>query len=90
MKNLKKSLAAFLAVVLIVCMIPSESAFAAKKLNAPTPSAYTSGSNITVKWSKVKNATGYKVYYTTDSKFKKGVKSCTTTKTSTTVTKLKH
>ena len=90
MKNLMKNLAAFLAVVLMVCMMPSGSAFAAKKLNAPTPSAYTSGSNITVKWSKVKNATGYKVYYTTDSKFKKGVKSCTTTKTSTTVTKLKH
>ena len=90
MKNLKKNLAAFLAVVLMVCMIPSGSVFAAKKLAAPTPSAYTSGSNITVKWSKVKNATGYKVYYTTDSKFKKGIKSCTTTKTSTTVTKLKH
>ena len=90
MKNLKKNLAAFLAVVLMVCMMPSGSVFAAKKLNAPTPSAYTSCSNITVKWSKVKNATGYKVYYTTDSKFKKGVKSCTTTKTSTTVTKLKH
>ena len=90
MKNLKKSLAAFLAVVLMVCMMPSGSVFAAKKLNAPTPSAYTSGSNITVKWGRVKNATGYKVYYTTDSKFKKGVKSCTTTKTSTTVTKLKH
>ena len=90
MKNLKKSLAAFLAVMMIVCSIPSGSVFAAKKLAAPAPSAYTSGSNITVKWGKVKNATGYRVYYTTDSKFKKGVKSYTTTKTSTTITKLSH
>ena len=90
MKNLKKSLAAFLAVMMIVCSIPSGSVFAAKKLATPNPSAYTSGSNITVKWNKVKNATGYKVYYTTDSKFKKGVKSYTTTKTSTTITKLSH
>ena len=90
MKNLKKSLAAFLAVMMIVCSIPSGSVFAAKKLAAPAPSAYTSGSNITVKWGKIKNATGYRVYYTTDSKFKKGVKSYTTTKTSTTITKLSH
>ena len=90
MKNLKKGLAAFLAVMMIVCSIPSGSVFAAKKLAAPNPSAYTSGSNITVKWKKVKNATGYRVYYTTDSKFKKSVKSYTTTKTSTTITKLSH
>lgn len=60
MKNLKKSLAAFWAFVLIVCLMPTGNVFAAKKLNAPTPSAYTSDSNITVRWSKVKNATGYK------------------------------
>ncbi len=44
------------------------------------------GKKMTVKWSSDKNVTGYQVQYTTDSKFKKGVKTVTIRKNSTTST----
>lgn len=43
---------------------------------------------LTVKLNSVKGAKGYRVYYSTDKNFKKGVKSVDTTKTSVTVKKL--
>ena len=44
---------------------------------------------ITVKWKKTKNAKGYRVRYTLDKKFKKGVKSIKTRKTRVVIKKLK-
>lgn len=44
---------------------------------------------ITVKWKKTKNAKGYRVRYTLDKKFKKGVKSIKTRKTRAVIKKLK-
>ena len=46
---------------------------------------------MTVKWGKNKNVTGYQIQYSTDSKFKKSVKTVTISKngtTSTTISKL--
>lgn len=63
-------------------------AFAASAPKAPSISVSTGDSAFTVSWKKVKGATGYKVYYTTDSKFKKGIKSVSTKSTKKTVSKL--
>lgn len=63
-------------------------AFAASAPKAPSISVSTGDSAFTVSWKKVKGATGYKVYYTTDSKFKKGIKSISTKSTKKTVSKL--
>ena len=59
MKRVKQTISVFLALLMLITALPLQVS-AAKKLDAPTPSAYTSDSNITVRWSKVKNATGYK------------------------------
>lgn len=45
--------------------------------------------SFTIKLNKIKNAKGYRIYYTTDKKFKKGVKHVDVTKTTATVKKLK-
>ena len=50
---------------------------------------YLKKKKITVKWKKTKNAKGYRVRYTLDKKFKKGVKSIKTRKTRVVIKKLK-
>lgn len=56
------------------------------KANIKSIKAAKKSAKVSIK--AVNNATGYKVYYSTDKNFKKGVKSKTTTKTSITLTKL--
>ncbi len=46
------------------------------------------GKKLTVKWKKVKGATGYQIQYTTDKKFKKGIKSKELKKNNITLAKL--
>lgn len=84
---MKKGLAALLAVLMLFTSVPI-TAFAASAPKAPSISVSTGDSAFTVSWKKVKGATGYKVYYTTDSKFKKGIKSVSTKSTKKTVSKL--
>ena len=85
--TIKKGLAALLAVLMLFTSIPI-TAFAASAPKAPSISVSTGDSAFTVSWKKVSGATGYKVYYTTDSKFKKGIKSVSTKSTKKTVSKL--
>ena len=87
MTIMKKGFAVLLAVLLLFTSVPI-TAFAASAPKAPSISASTGDSAFTVSWKKVKGATGYKVYYTTDSKFKKGIKSISTKSTKKTVSKL--
>lgn len=84
---MKKGLAVFLAVLMLFTSVPI-TAFAASAPKAPSISVSTGDSAFTVSWKKVKGATGYKVYYTTDSKFKKGIKFVSTKSTKKTVSKL--
>lgn len=85
--TIKKGLAALLAVLMLFTSVPV-TAFAASAPKAPSISVSTGDSAFTVSWKKVSGATGYKVYYTTDSKFKKGIKSVSTKSTKKTVSKL--
>ena len=85
--TIKRGLAALLAVLMLFTSVPV-TAFAASAPKAPSISVSTGDSAFTVSWKKVSGATGYKVYYTTDSKFKKGVKSVSTKSTKKTVSKL--
>lgn len=84
---MKKGLVVFLAVLMLFTSVPI-TAFAASAPKAPSISVSTGDSAFTVSWKKVKGATGYKVYYTTDSKFKNGIKSVSTKSTKKTVSKL--
>lgn len=84
---MKKGLAVLLAALMLFTSVPI-TAFAASAPKAPSISVSTGDSAFTVSWKKVKGATGYKVYYTTDSKFKKGIKSVSTKSTKKTVSKL--
>ena len=85
--TIKKGLAVLLAVLMLFTSAPV-TAFAASAPKAPSISVSTGDSAFTVSWKKVSGATGYKVYYTTDSKFKKGIKSVSTKSTKKTVSKL--
>lgn len=84
---MKKGLAVLLAALMLFTSVPI-TAFAASAPKAPSISVSTGDSAFTVSWKKVRGATGYKVYYTTDSKFKKGIKSVSTKSTKKTVSKL--
>lgn len=81
-------LSLLMVLLMLITIIPAQP-FAASKPKAPTISVSTGDSSFTVSWGKVNGATAYKIYYTTDSKFKKNVKTTTTTSTKKTVKNLK-
>lgn len=88
MKKTKQFLSLFLALIMLMSAVPMQ-ALAASKPKAPSISVSTGDSAFTVSWKKISGASAYKIYYTTDSKFKKNVKTTTTTSTKKTVKSLK-
>ena len=89
MKKIKKLLSVFLVLTIFFTTLPVTEVFAASKPSAPSITVTTGDSALTVKWKKIKNVTGYRIYYTTDSNFKKNIKNIDTSKTSYTIKKLK-
>ena len=88
MKRVKQTFAVFLALLMLITALPIQ-ASAAKRIAAPSVSISTGDNAFTVSWKAVKGASAYEIYYTTDSKFKKGIKKAKTKKTKATVKKLK-
>lgn len=88
MKRVKQTFAVFLALLMLITALPIQ-ASAAKKIAAPSVSISTGDNAFTVSWKAVKGASAYEIYYTTDAKFKKGIKKAKTKKTKATVKKLK-
>lgn len=88
MKRVKQTFAVFLALLMLITALPIQ-ASAAKRIAAPSVSISTGDNAFTVSWKAVRGASAYEIYYTTDSKFKKGIKKAKTKKTKATVKKLK-
>lgn len=88
MKRVKQTFAVFLALLMLITALPIQ-ASAAKRIAAPSVSISTGDNAFTVSWKAVKGASAYEIYYTTDAKFKKGIKKTKTKKTKATVKKLK-
>lgn len=88
MKRVKQTFAVFLALLMLITALPIQ-ASAAKRIAAPSVSISTGDNAFTVSWKAVKGASAYEIYYTTDVKFKKGIKKAKTKKTKATVKKLK-
>lgn len=88
MKRVKQTFAVFLALLMLITALPIQ-ASAAKRIAAPSVSISTGDNAFTVSWKAVKGASAYEIYYTTDAKFKKGIKKTKTKKTKATIKKLK-
>lgn len=87
-KNMKKFLAVFLSVVIVLCSLPLTAFAATKKPSKPAkPTATSTSTSVTVKWKKTAYAKGYTLYrYNVSTK--KTITVASTTKTSYTNSKL--